>query len=880
MNFEDLVEEQIAGAEPDVPEDLREDFARAVAAHEALQYALGETLLVPAAEPADRPPPQMPDDYEIVRELGRGGMGVVYLARQKSLDRMVAIKVLRPGELTFGPLVRRFLDEARHLARLRHPNVVSVHEVGEAAGEPYFSMDYVDGESLSELLSRERVSPTRALAILKQAAEGVAHAHQLGIIHRDLKPGNILIDRQGRAYVTDFGLARNMTDDADRTHSGALVGTPQYMAPEQARGDSKLVGEATDVHALGAILYELLTGRPPFGRDAPVDVLLRVVHEEPLAPRRIDARIPRDLETICQKALAKRPEERYSTVRAFLEDIRRYETGEPLMARRPGIAYHARRLIRRYGKLAAAALLPAVVVAAAGLAVAPRIFDKSVSQLMAWGDEEEAAKKHAAAAGIYRRALAKAEPALREQLLERIVNSVRNIDDEREAIEEALPILDAVPEVSFGKHDFLIAQASLTRLRSKCPQWLHSHVDQDGVALMRMAEKRIAIVLAGSMVPAAERQTAEDVRQLLVTRIAGNDPPLGAPPASPPPLLPEGEPAALLARAEDAARPSWDRGRAAYAAGAAWEQAGDRGRALTAYRKAYPLLTATFPIYAGAANSITSSWIDPNERRNLPDQPECRLIRDAHAALKRLDPTAPDDLRGGIQFQIEGVPIPSNLLVGISLELRSPSVPVNEPRPAILSQVVPVQVDQTARVGVADGRYRMMVASSKTWFSSPDDLGNRLELDMADLPQEIEIRGGTVELAIPARLIEPIQLLSPPEGATVNLESENFSWSAVPGAARYRLGFGYEHDGSKEGVQSGFWPAHSTSWVTGPTTTANKICLGGLPRQELEGLSQILVAGRTGVWTVTAEDAKGRVLGRVLTEQRRFFVAHGLPAAP
>src|SRR5262245_17960309 len=313
MNLEDLLDAAIDGLAPAVPDELHEDFTRAFAGYQALQYALGETLLIPEAPLLERPPPALPDDYAIVRELGRGGMGIVYLVKQRSLDRLVAVKVLRPGEITFGPLVRRFMAEARHLARLRRPNIVSVHEVGEAGDEPFFSMDYIDGEPLSALLARERLSPSRALAIVKQAAEGVAHAHQLGIIHRDLKPGNILIDDAGRAYVSDFGLARNTAQESDMTHSGFVLGTPQDMAPEQALGQSQLVGEATDVHALGAILYEALTGHPAYGCDGAMNVLVRLAHEDPVPPRQREPRISRELETICLKALAKQPVARYPT---------------------------------------------------------------------------------------------------------------------------------------------------------------------------------------------------------------------------------------------------------------------------------------------------------------------------------------------------------------------------------------------------------------------------------------------------------------------------------------------------------------------------------------------------------------------------------------
>ena len=222
--------------------------------------------------------------------------------------------------------MKRFLEEARHLARLRHPNIVSIHEIGQAGSEPYFTMDYVEGEPLSAILARSarvragangasadatrsgpeakaddasaraaahiRLSPTQALAILKQAAAGVQHAHKHGIIHRDLKPGNILVDAVGHAYVTDFGLARDMAQSSKLTRSGEIMGTPAYMAPEQARGQKELIGEATDVHALGVILYEMLSGQLPYGGGAPADVIVRLITDEPTPPRKLDRRIP------------------------------------------------------------------------------------------------------------------------------------------------------------------------------------------------------------------------------------------------------------------------------------------------------------------------------------------------------------------------------------------------------------------------------------------------------------------------------------------------------------------------------------------------------------------------------------------------------------
>ena len=332
-NLDHLIEAHLEGREVDIPESLRADFEQALAAHGALQSLLHETLVCRRAF-ASRLPPDVSGHYDIERELGSGGMGVVYLARQRSLNRRVALKVLRPGERTYGPLVKRFLEEAQHLAQLRHPNIVSIHEIGEAAGEPFFTMDFIDGEPLSASISQNPLTPSRAVEVLKQVAAAIQHAHRQGIIHRDLKPSNVLLDQSGQVFVTDFGLARNVSQESNLTQTGELLGTPQYMSPEQARGQTTLIGEATDIHALGLLLFEMLAGRPAFGAASPADVLVMLLNHDPPPLRAHDRRIPRDLETICLKALQKSPTDRYASVSALLEDLRRYEAGEPLVARR------------------------------------------------------------------------------------------------------------------------------------------------------------------------------------------------------------------------------------------------------------------------------------------------------------------------------------------------------------------------------------------------------------------------------------------------------------------------------------------------------------------------------------------------------------------
>ncbi len=320
------------------------------------------------------PPPTLPDDYELLGEIGRGGMGVVYRVRQKSLDRMLALKVLRPGDIVFGDALRRFRKEARSLARLRHPHLVSVHEVGETDGHVYYTMDLVEGDSLAALVARKEVTPTRAVRILREITSAIAYVHEQGLIHRDLKPANVLIDREGRGFVVDFGLARDADASAPaaigpvagRTLTGQLLGTPAYMSPEQARGDGARVGEASDIYGLGAILYECLAGRPPFSSASLADLVHAVVHLDPTPPRRIDPKVPPDLELIASKAMAKEPERRYATARALLDDLERFEDGRPIRARPDGAGY---RIARTWARHRATVMMATVIVILLGVSL-------------------------------------------------------------------------------------------------------------------------------------------------------------------------------------------------------------------------------------------------------------------------------------------------------------------------------------------------------------------------------------------------------------------------------------------------------------------------------------------------------------------------------
>jgi WD40 repeat protein len=300
-------------------------------------------------------------DYEIERELARGGMGVVFLARQISLNRRVALKMILAGQLADDTDVKRFYTEAEAAANLDHPGIVPIYEVGQHDGQHYFSMGFVDGQSLAQRLAAGPLPPREAAELMARVADAIEYAHSRGVIHRDLKPGNILLDRDGHPRVTDFGLAKKVEGDSALTASGQIMGTPNYMPPEQAGGNRGEVGPAADVYALGATLYALVTGRPPFQAATAMDTVLQVIGEEPVPPRRLNAAIPRDLETIALKCLEKEPAKRYESTAALASDLRRFLNGEPIAARPVGPAERAWRWCRR--NPAVAGLAAAVVVA-------------------------------------------------------------------------------------------------------------------------------------------------------------------------------------------------------------------------------------------------------------------------------------------------------------------------------------------------------------------------------------------------------------------------------------------------------------------------------------------------------------------------------------
>ena len=286
-------------------------------------------------------------DYELLEEIGRGGQGVVYRARQKSLNRTVALKVIGLGQWASTPHLKRFRQEAEAAASLEHPQIVPIYEIGERGGSCYFSMKFVEGGQLDEVLRREPMSSRRAAELFVKIARTVQFAHERGILHRDIKPGNILLDKHGEPYLTDFGLARLIEQESTVTNSFDVLGTPSYMPPEQAAGQAKELTPAADVYSLGAVFYQMLTGQAPFAGGTSYETIRLVMETEPKNPRLWNSRVDIDLATICLKSLEKDPQRRYPSALALAEDVERWLRREPIRARRSGIFTRGKKRLQR-----------------------------------------------------------------------------------------------------------------------------------------------------------------------------------------------------------------------------------------------------------------------------------------------------------------------------------------------------------------------------------------------------------------------------------------------------------------------------------------------------------------------------------------------------
>jgi tetratricopeptide (TPR) repeat protein/tRNA A-37 threonylcarbamoyl transferase component Bud32 len=368
--------ETIASSTPPEPATLGDpdaDMARMPSGQERTADLASDARSTPgvaqAAVPATGWKVRYIGDYETISILGQGGMGVVYKARQLTLNRLVALKMIRNAEFASEDQVRRFQNEAEAVATLDHPGIVPIYEVGTFEDQRYFSMKLVEGQGLDKKLEELAKNPRAAARVVAEVADAVNHAHQRGILHRDLKPANILMDGQGHTHVTDFGLAKRIEEDAGLTVSGAIMGTPSYMAPEQAGGQSSLVTTASDVYGLGAILYAALTGRAPFVGDSVMNTLDQVRTSPPQSPTRLNATLPRDLEVICLKCLEKAPRHRYASAQALSDDLNRWLRDEPIAARPVGPIVRLRMWAKRKPALAglSAALLIASIAGVIGV---------------------------------------------------------------------------------------------------------------------------------------------------------------------------------------------------------------------------------------------------------------------------------------------------------------------------------------------------------------------------------------------------------------------------------------------------------------------------------------------------------------------------------
>jgi tetratricopeptide (TPR) repeat protein/tRNA A-37 threonylcarbamoyl transferase component Bud32 len=375
--------------------------------------------------------------YEILGELGRGGMGVVYKARQLRLNRLVALKVVLAGAHASDSQLVRFYTEAEAVAGLQHPNIVQIYEVGTHDELPYFSLEYVDGGSLADKLDRKPQPPKEAARILEAIVRGVVCAHEHGIIHRDLKPANVLLTTDGVAKITDFGLAKRLESDTSQTKSGTLMGTPNYMAPEQAAGNTKEVGPRSDQYALGAMLYEMLTGRPPLVGTTLVETLDLVKNKEPLPPSRLQPGVPRDLETICLKCLQKEPDKRYSSAESLGLDLKHFLAGEPIRARPVSHAERAWRWCRRNPRVAMLTGTVLVLLATALAAVTALGVTHSrqqAAEARRLDDERKAAEE---------------TRQLAQQRLEQATETIKTGDHKRalEQLRWTTPLFEAAPDL-------------------------------------------------------------------------------------------------------------------------------------------------------------------------------------------------------------------------------------------------------------------------------------------------------------------------------------------------------------------------------------------------------------------------------------------------
>lgn len=385
--------------------------------------------------------PEIPG-YEILGVLGKGGMGVVFKARQIGLDRIVALKMILAGAHASSEAIGRFDAEARAVARFQHPNIIQIYEIGQCGDMPYFSLEFVNGGTLSRKIAREPQEPRYAAAVVETLARAMHYAHERNVIHRDLKPANVLLAEDGLPKITDFGLAKRLEQDSGQTHGGTVLGTPSYMAPEQAAGELEKVGPLADVYALGATLYDLLTGRPPFVGSSVLNTLEMVRRSEPVSPAQLAGKVPRDIETICLKCLQKEPGRRYASALALADDLKCFLDGKPIAARPIGRHERAWRWARRNPReavLGSAAVLLLIATAVVGSVLSWRLNiakGEAEQNAITAGAERDAKELQRIAAEAARRDAEAARAATADQrnvsldvlrgVLGKVDNSMRN----------------------------------------------------------------------------------------------------------------------------------------------------------------------------------------------------------------------------------------------------------------------------------------------------------------------------------------------------------------------------------------------------------------------------------------------------------------------
>jgi tetratricopeptide (TPR) repeat protein len=451
--------------------------------------------------------------YAVLKTLGRGGMGVVYLARQVELDRLVALKMILGGAHADRQATERFLVEARAVAKLQHENVVRLYEIGWHHNLPYFALEYIEGESLSQRLGAEPMDPVEAAGLLQQLTQGLAHAHAAGIVHRDLKPGNVLISSAGVPKLVDFGLARQLESQSELSRTGDVLGTPSFMSPEQARGERE-IGFPADVYGMGGVLYAMLTGRPPFLAAKPVDTLLQVLEAEPVAPSTLQPGVPKDLETICLKCLRKEPRERYGSAEELGEDLQRFLSGEPIRARPVGRVERVYRWSRRkplVASLTAIAGLLGLTLMIGGPITAAVIQEQKRSVVSA----KEAAEKNEQAAVNARQLADRNSEQARQNAQRAAENAERARQNAEAAITQEKNAIDALKSLVFEVQRRMKDQPDLQSVRQSLLQ-----VATNGVARM---EKREGNVADANLISAAIHRRLGDLNLELGRVTAARD---------------------------------------------------------------------------------------------------------------------------------------------------------------------------------------------------------------------------------------------------------------------------------------------------------------------------------------------------------------------